>query len=139
MMPYLKDIEGACTKNLFLRDKKKKLWLFAAVHDKDVKLNELAKKVGAPGGLRFADEAILFEKLGVKQGCVTAFALINDKEGDVKFIIDDELINGKYAKIHFHPLSNAATTGISPQDFMKFVEATGHVAVAVKLGDEDAS
>ena len=45
MMPYLKDVKGVVTKNLFLKDKKKKLWLLSAKHDSEVKLSEIAKKV----------------------------------------------------------------------------------------------
>ena len=133
-MTHVKDVPGVHCKNLFLKDKKKKgLWLFSARHDLDVKLNELSKKVNAPGGLRFADESILFEKLGVKQGCVTAYALINDKNNDVKFICDDALINGGFERVFFHPMTNAASTGITPQDFQKFLDAVGHTPTLVKM------
>lgn len=37
MMPHLQDVKGAVTKNLFLKDKKKKgLWLVSARHDRQV-------------------------------------------------------------------------------------------------------
>ena len=91
MMEHLTDIDGLVTKNLFLKDKKKKLWLLTAVHSKDVKLAEVGKKVGAPGGLRFADESIMIEKLGVEQGCCTPLSLINDEQKDVRFIVDADL------------------------------------------------
>ena len=92
-------------------------------------------QVGAPGGLRLADESILEEKLGVKQGCVTAFALMNDKNNDVRFIVDEDLVNGKHKLVYFHPLDNAATTGIKPADLLKFVESTGHAPVRVNLNE----
>ena len=132
-MPHVQHLSGAHCKNLFLRDKKKKLYLFSCRHDLEVKLNDLGKKISAPGGLRFADESILFEKLGVKQGCVTAFALINDKNKDVKFIVDDALIGDKHERIFFHPMSNAASTGIAPKDFLKFLESIGHEATPVNF------
>ncbi|XP_069581562.1 putative prolyl-tRNA synthetase associated domain-containing protein 1 isoform X3 [Brachyistius frenatus] len=67
MMPHLQEVSGAVTKNLFLKDKKKKgLWLVSARHDRQVNLNELAKKLGVgSGNLRFADEAAMLEKLKV--------------------------------------------------------------------------
>ncbi len=134
MMPHVKDMPGAHVKNLFMKDKKKKgLWLFSARHDVDIKLNDLSKKVGAPGGLRFADEAILLEKLGVKQGCVTPFALINDKNNDVKFIIDEALVDGTFETLNCHPLTNAASTGIATKDFLKFLDAINHKPTVVKL------
>ena len=47
MMPHLSQVEGAVSKNLFLKDKKKKLWLLSAKHDSEVKLADLAKQVFA--------------------------------------------------------------------------------------------
>ena len=134
MMPHLQHIDGAVGKNLFLKDKKKKaLWLVTVVADRTVNLAELSKKVGAAGGLRFASEDILQEKLGVGQGCVTPFALFNDSGNEVKFVLDADLVEGKHAKIYFHPMTNAASTGIKPDDFLKFVSSTGHEPVLVHL------
>merc|ERR1712107_840049 len=95
MMPYLTNVKGAVCKNLFLKDKKKNLYLLSAVHDKEIKLNDVAKAIGAKE-LRFADENVLLEKLGVTQGCVTAYALINDADKSVKFIVDKNIVNGSY-------------------------------------------
>jgi len=133
MMPHVEHLPGVHCKNLFMKDKKKKLWLLSCRHDAAVNLGDLAKKVGAPGGLRFADESILFEKLGVKQGCVTAFALINDTSGDVKFIIDEVLLNDSSERVFFHPMSNAASTGITPADLKKFLEGIGHEYTPISL------
>lgn len=130
-MPHVGHLPGLHTKNLFLRDKKKGLWLFSCCHDLQVNLADLAKRVGAPGGLRLADELILREKLGVRQGCVTAFALINDRNNDVRFILDEKLLDGE--KLYFHPLENSATTGINPSDFLKFLNAIGHDPLRVSL------
>ncbi|XP_072771300.1 prolyl-tRNA synthetase associated domain-containing protein 1 isoform X2 [Nerophis lumbriciformis] len=68
MMPHLQDVDGVVTKNLFLKDKKKKsLWLVSARHDRQVNLNDLAKKLGVgSGNLRFADEATMLDKLKVR-------------------------------------------------------------------------
>jgi len=132
-MPHVKHEPGIHCKNLFLRDKKKRLWLFAGRHDLEVRLNELAKKVGASGGLRFADESVLVEKLGVRQGCVTVYALINDKKNDVKLILDSALIERAHPRIFFHPLTNAASTGISPEDLIKFLDAINHKPLLINL------
>lgn len=128
------DLPGTHTKNLFMKDKKKKgLWLLSTRHNVEIKLNELSKKVNAPGGLRFADEAILTEVLGVRGGCVTAFALINDKEHKVKFLIDDDLLSGEIDPVILHPLSNDASTSISSKDLLKFFDYTGHDPIRVKF------
>jgi len=125
MMPYLKNVDGAICKNLFLKDKKKKLYLLSAAHDREVKLNDVAKKIGAKE-LRFGDESVMKEVLGVSQGCVTAFALANDSEKQVTFIVDQALVDGTHTRVNFHPMVNTATTAVSVTDFVKFLGITGH-------------
>ncbi|XP_072525926.1 prolyl-tRNA synthetase associated domain-containing protein 1 [Salminus brasiliensis] len=128
MMPHVEHLSGAITKNLFLKDKKKKgLWLVSVRHDRQVNLNDLAKKLGiGSGNLRFADEAVMMEKLKVGQGCATALALFCDKDQSVKFIMDSDLVNGGHERVYFHPMTNAATMGLKPDDLMKFLKETGH-------------
>ncbi|XP_072907119.1 prolyl-tRNA synthetase associated domain-containing protein 1 isoform X3 [Hemitrygon akajei] len=128
MMPYVQHLEGAHSKNLFLKDKKKKsLWLVTVLHNRQVNLNDLAKKLGVgSGNLRFADEGTMLEKLKVGQGCATPFALFCDKQGDIKFVLDSDFVNGEYERIYFHPMTNSATMGIKPADFLHFVKETGH-------------
>lgn len=131
MMPHLAGVSGAVTKNLFLKDKKKKgLWLVSVRHDRQVQLNDLAKKLGVgSGNLRFAEEAAMLEKLKVGQGCATALALFCDKEHSVKLVLDSDLVNGGHERVYFHPMTNEATMGIKPEDLLKFLKETGHEPV----------
>lgn len=132
MMPYVQKLDGIVSKNLFLKDKKKKLYLLSTEHSRVVTLNDIAKQVGASGGLRLADESVLFEHLGVKQGCVTAYALINDIKCNVKFLCDaDMLLPGKM--VYFHPLSNAATTGMTAENFQRFLDHIQHKPLPVQF------
>ena len=132
MMPYIGHLPGAHSKNLFLKDKKKKrLWLFTALATREINLNDLAKNVGASGGFRFADEAVMLEKLGVGQGCVTPLSLFNDTHQEVTFLLDASFVEDNIEKVHFHPMTNEATTSMKPEDFMKFVKATGHEPIIV--------
>ncbi|XP_069581561.1 prolyl-tRNA synthetase associated domain-containing protein 1-like isoform X2 [Brachyistius frenatus] len=128
MMPHLQEVSGAVTKNLFLKDKKKKgLWLVSARHDRQVNLNELAKKLGVgSGNLRFADEAAMLEKLKVGQGCATALALLFDEDRSVKCVLDRDLVEGGHEMVYFHPMTNAATVGLRPHDLLHFLKETGH-------------
>ncbi|XP_036403339.1 prolyl-tRNA synthetase associated domain-containing protein 1 [Megalops cyprinoides] len=128
MMPHVQHLSGAVTKNLFLKDKKKKgLWLVSTRHDRQVNLNDLAKKLGVgSGNLRFADEAAMLEKLKVGQGCATALALFYDKEQSVRFVLDSDLADGGHEWVYFHPMTNAATMGLKPQDLLRFLKETGH-------------
>lgn len=131
MMPHLQGVSGAVTKNLFLKDKKKKgLWLVSARHDRQVNLNDLAKKLGVgSGNLRFADEAIMLEKLKVGQGCATALSLLFDKDQSVKLVLDRDLVDGGHDMIYFHPMTNSASLGLKPQDLLRFLTETGHEPV----------
>lgn len=66
----------------------------------------------------------MLETLGVTPGSVTAFALMNDTQHRVKFILDAKLLS--YKTLNFHPLTNTATTTIGREDFLRFLNATGH-------------
>lgn len=127
MMPHIQHLKGAHSKNLFLKDKKKKdYWLVTVLHDRQINLNDLAKQLGVgSGNLRFADETAMLEKLKVGQGCATPLALFCD-DGDVKFVLDSAFLEGGHEKVYFHPMTNAATMGLSPEDFLTFVKETGH-------------
>ncbi|XP_066482153.1 prolyl-tRNA synthetase associated domain-containing protein 1-like [Tiliqua scincoides] len=138
MMPHIQHLKGAHSKNLFLKDKKKKeYWLVTVMHDRQINLNALAKKLGVgSGNLRFADEAALLDKLKVGQGCVTPLALFCDK-GDVKFVLDAAFLEGDHDKLYFHPMTNSATMGLHPEDFLKFLKSTGHDPIIVYFDESE--
>lgn len=114
---------GGHTKNLFMKDKDDAVVLISAWADSTLKLNQLHKQIGTRR-LSFASADLMQELLGVAPGSVTAFALMNDPGARVRFIADKALL--AYDMVNFHPLVNTATTGISTQDFRRFIEATGH-------------
>ncbi|XP_062617577.1 prolyl-tRNA synthetase associated domain-containing protein 1-like [Saccostrea cucullata] len=132
-LPHLENKDGKFAKNLFLKDKKKRLYLFCAPHDAEVKLNDLAKMVGASGGLRFADSSVLEEKLGILEGSVTVFGIINDTEDEVKLVLDQRLLDQTYPKVWFHPMVNSATTSITPSDLKTFIDKTNHEPLVINL------
>jgi Ala-tRNA(Pro) deacylase len=114
---------GAHTKNLFLKDGEGQLVLIAAEAHGSLKLNQLHKLIGTKR-LSFGPAELMTEVLGVVPGSVTAFALMNDREGRVRFLVDAVLAAAE--TVNFHPLVNTGTTAISQADFRRFVEATGH-------------
>jgi Ala-tRNA(Pro) deacylase len=114
---------GGHTKNLFMKVKDGVIVLVSAHADSELKLNQLHKLIGTRR-LSFASGELMEELLGVTPGSVTAFALMNDKAGKVRFIADAALM--AYDTLNFHPLVNTGTTAISNSDFRRFVEATGH-------------
>ena len=119
---------GAHTKNLFLKDKKGKLWLISARQDTVVDLKRLPKTIGSDR-LSFGNEGLLYETLGLTPGSVTALGLINDPDQRVTFILDKALWDAE--TVNFHPLTNTATTALKQADFRRFLGLLGREPVVV--------
>ena len=117
-------LDGAHTKNLFLRDNKRTLFLVALDEGRVVDLKHLRSMIGARGGLSFASPDALSDHLGVKPGAVSLFAALNDPDGAVKVVIEAALLNASV--VNCHPLTNEKTTSITPDDLLTFLRATGH-------------
>jgi len=114
---------GGHTKNLFLRDKDGAVILIAAEAHSELKLNRLHRLIGTRR-LSFGPPELMEELLGVTPGSVTAFALMNDREGRVRFLVDTALM--AHDPVNFHPLTNTGTTAIARDDLERFARATGH-------------
>ena len=125
-------LPGGHTKNLFLRNKKGRMWLVTCLEDRQVDLKALAAALEG-GRFSFGSAERLMANLGVIPGAVTPFAVINDKAGAVRMVLDKGLLD--HDPLNFHPLDNARTTAVSPQGLLRFLEAEGH---APQLLDMDA-
>ena len=123
-------IEGVHSKNLFLKDKKKNMFLVVTLSDKPIQIKELAKKIGAKSP-SFGKPELLMEVLGVIPGAVTPFAVINIKAQPVKIVLDQDLMDNDL--LNFHPLVNTATTTISPADLVKFMEHCKKTPEIIKI------
>jgi Ala-tRNA(Pro) deacylase len=117
-------VPGAHTKNLFLKDKKDRLFLVTVLEDAEVELKHLHHVIGGSGRLSFGRPELLMEKLGVVPGAVTPFGAINDRPPSVTIVLDAALM--AHASINCHPLVNTATTTIAAADLVAFLRATGH-------------
>lgn len=107
-------LPGAHTKNLFLKDKKGRLWLISARQDTTIDLKRAPAVIGSDR-LSFGNEALMWETLGVRPGSVTALGLINDLERRVTFVLDRRLWEADI--VNFHPLTNTATTALDQAAF----------------------
>jgi Ala-tRNA(Pro) deacylase len=125
------DTPGAHTKNLFMKDKRGELVLVSAWADSDLPLNQLRRALGVQR-LSFTDADLLWRMLGVTPGSVSAFALLHDAGGRVRFVLDQALL--QWEVLNFHPLRNDMTTSISQADFLRFVDSTGRKAQPVDFG-----
>lgn len=121
---------GAFCKNLFLKDKKGRLFLIVTLETRELKLNRLSKPIGS-ARLSFANADLLWQVLGVRPGSVTPFALVNDRDHLVTVVLDAPML--EHERLHYHPLENTATTGLARTAFMDFLRLTGHEPLILDL------
>ena len=124
-------IPGGHSKNLFLKDRKDRLFLVVAGDETRIDLKRLHETIGASGRLSFGSADLLRETLGVEPGSVTPFALINDTAQRVSAILDATLAT--FERVNFHPLVNSMTTTIALEDLLAFLRATGHEPQVLRL------
>lgn len=125
------EIPGGHTKNLFLRDKKERYFLLTVEEDGEVDLKTIHQVIGASGRVSFGKPEKLLDYLGVTPGAVTAFGIVNDTENKVTIVLDAALM--RHDTINAHPLTNEATTSIGRDDLLRFINATGHEPLVLKL------
>ncbi len=123
-------LPGGHCKNLFLKDKKGALWLVVALGGRSIDMKDLRHRIGSHH-LSFGKPDLLRQVLGVEPGSVTPFALINDPGGRVRVVLDKEMMTMDL--LNYHPLTNAMTTAIGPQDLLRFIRDTGHEPDLVEL------
>jgi Ala-tRNA(Pro) deacylase len=121
-------LPGAHTKNLFLKDKKGKLWLISARQDTVIDLKRAPALIGSDR-LSFGNETLMWETLGVRPGSVTALGLINDVDQRVTFVLDQALWDADI--VNFHPLTNTATTALDQAAFRNVLTLIGIEPVVV--------
>lgn len=122
------ELPGGHVKNMFMKDKKGTVWLATCLEDRQIRIRDLEKEIGAKN-LSFGREDLLWEVLGVRPGAVTPFGLINDRERRVCVVLDTGLM--AHDPLNFHPLHNEATTTIPRDGFLKFLSLTGHEPLMV--------
>ena len=122
------ELRGAHSKNLFLRNKKGRMWLLTCDEGLTVDLRQVAEWLDAKR-LSFGSPERLMSYLGVIPGAVTPFAVINDDGFAVQMVLDVSLID--QILLNFHPLDNAMTTQISSRDLLLFLASVGHRPIVV--------
>lgn len=130
-------LPGGHTKNLFLRDRKGRLFLVVALEETAVDLKRLHARVGGQGKLSFGAPELMREVLGVEPGSVTAFAVLNDREGRATLVLDEALL--AHDMVHGHPMTNRATTRIARDDLLRFFRSLGREPLVVPLEAEEAT
>lgn len=127
---YRPSLPGVSTKNLFLRDKKRKYYLLMTACEKQVDLKGLSLQQGT-AKLHFGDPGSLFELLGVTPGAVTVLGLVNDDARRIQLWVDESIWMGE--SYLCHPLVNTATLLIARSDLLRFFHLTGHSPQVVHI------
>jgi Ala-tRNA(Pro) deacylase len=111
-------------KNLFLRNKKGNIhYLVILEHTKQADLARLVERLG-DDRLSFASPERLQKHLGLTPGSVSPFGLINDRDHQVRVVLDADLKNSE--RIAFHPNVNTATIVLTWSDFQRFLASRGN-------------
>tara|TARA_Y100000741_G_scaffold329586_1_gene283644 strand:- start:1145 stop:1663 length:519 start_codon:yes stop_codon:yes gene_type:complete len=111
-------INGAHSKNLFLKNKKNKFFLLTCEETDKIDLKKISKSLNL-GNTSFAKEKYLDQYLKIKPGSVSPFALLNDEGGQVDFYLEQTLYESKF--VNFHPLINTLTITIETKKFVEFM------------------
>lgn len=124
------DLPGGHCKNLFLRNKKGRMWLLVALEDAAIDLKDLGARLDA-GRLSFGSPERLMENLGVVPGAVCPFGAINDREGGVQVVLHRQMLD--HDPLNYHPLTNDQTIALNPADLVRFLEAIDHPPAFIDL------
>ena len=111
-------IDGAHSKNLFLKNKKNEFFLLSCGEGDNIDLKKISKSLKL-GNISFAKQEYLEQYLKIKPGSVSPFALLNDSGGIVNFYLEQSLHESKF--VNFHPLINTLTITIETREFLEFM------------------
>ena len=115
----LPEMENGHCKNLFLRDKQRRFYLFVTLENKPINFKQLQDTIPAQR-ISLGKPSDMSDFLGVEPGSVTPFAAMNPSAKGLIIVLDREILNKKY--LNFHPLHNRATTTISSSDLILFLK-----------------
>lgn len=123
--------KGGVCKNLFLRDAKgKKHFLVTVPEERRVDLKMLADIIGSTK-LSFASTDRLSAYLGVAQGCVSPFGVLNDESLSVTVIFDQSLQFSH--SIGIHPNDNTASVWLDFKSLRRLIEEHGNPVKIIKI------
>ena len=119
-------------KNLFLCNRQKtQFYLLLVQGDKPFHTREISAQIGS-ARLSFGTPEDMERLLGLAPGSVSVMGLMNDSEGQVRLLVDGDVVKG--AEFGCHPCVNTSTLKLSTADvFEKFLPAVGHDYTVVNL------
>jgi Ala-tRNA(Pro) deacylase len=129
-----RDMPGIHCRNLFLRDKKKTMFLISAANETAIDLKRLETLLPCDR-ISFGSPDRLWENLGVRPGSVCPYAIINDTQGVVTPILDAYMMQGEI--VNFHPLINTMTIGVTPAELLEFFRSLGREPRIIDFSNKD--
>lgn len=119
-------------KNLFLCNRQQTdFYLLLIPADKQFKTKDISAQIGS-SRLSFASAEHMEKYLDITPGAVSVLGLMNDKDGAVELLIDEDVLKGSF--IGCHPVVNTSSLKISTKDMMeKIIPAMGHIPTKVRL------
>ena len=135
-MEVCADIDAALgatmCKNLFLCNRQATdFYLLMIRGDKQFKTKDVSAQIGS-ARLSFGSAEHMEALLDLTPGSVSVMGLMNDREGRVRLLIDEDVLKGKY--VGCHPCVNTSSLRIRTEDLTKkILPAMGHVPTMVKL------
>lgn len=126
--------EGVVLKNLFLKDGKgKKHFLICVPETRHTDFKEIGEQIGAKK-LGLASAERLEKYLGVEQGCVSPFGILNDLEKTVTVIMDQTLEDDTI--IGVHPNDTTASVWLKYGDMKKVIIQNGNTLHLLEFADK---
>ncbi len=113
------DIPGKRVKSLLIRNKKwTNFYMVVLWEEKKLETNKV-REIFDDSKMSFFEEDLMMQKIGLKPGSVSPFALINNEEKDIKVVFDKDL---RWVLIWFHPLQNDNTIVLQMEDVEVFLK-----------------
>ena len=127
-----KTLDAAICKNLFLCNRQKTaFYLLMIKDDKVFKTKDISAQIGS-ARLSFAPPEDMERLLGITPGSVTVLGLMNDKNREVRLLIDEDVVKEEY--FGCHPCVNTSSLRIAVRDLTeKILPALGRTPTYVKL------
>ena len=123
-------------KNLFLCNRQKTaFYLLMMPGDKKFKTKELSAQINS-ARLSFAGPEDMLRLLDIEPGAVSIMGLMNDRNREVRLLIDEDVLKDEY--IGCHPCVCTSSLKMKTRDIIDiFLPATGHRYATVHLTGED--
>lgn len=134
---YWNHLPGTQCKNLFLRNKKgDHHYLVILEISKKADLKQIVRLVD-DDRLSFGSPDRLMAELGLTPGSVSPFGLLNDPDGSVMVLIDEDLRDA--AGLIFHPNINTASVIVSWEGLQAFLQSRKNRVREIRIANAEVS